>query len=516
MKKILFPMLLLATIALRAQTVNVELSKEFAFKEKGSSIYTSAVKVGDFFYDVDIDYKGMQFGYTAKLEKIKYGLTIHKYTSDMKDAGSVDIGSGKDFGPFPARMVVYNQALALVYYQAQDGNGIKLLMTVVDPVTLKEKVTKELYTINEKNVGIWSMGDVMSKNTLIIMPSLGDDKMLVCQSGNTDEMFTCVVNKNFEVERNTVTPINRKFTDMKLNNSFIDNTGNICLSYTYTLGKLNKRGIFVQTAAGKNAFVDYNDDKTWGSNVLFFHQVAKTGQLLVYANYYGDYLDEGLMTTSFNLGNFTFGKASYFAYPDDMREKMTKAGFGNRNKSTYTVRRIDFICNELEDGTIAFSGTPVFTETNTASFPGRSEAVSITYAGPVVNFFVKNDQFNVNVIYRSLRELAPAYIIAAPYKNSVVLIYNDGPKNINIKDATDYEGVKNPADLVLAAAVISADGTLVSKKQVSGNITGSNFFFTSFNKQVGDNSYIIPIGRSRVNMMRYYTELVQWGTVTIQ
>lgn len=513
MKKILIPLLLLASIALNAQTINLELSKEFTFKEKGSSIYTSVLKVGDFFYDVDVDYKGMQFAYTAKLEKVRYGITIHKYTTDMKEAGNYAIGSGKDYGPFPAKMIVYNQALVVVYYQVREGNGIQLLMTIIDPVTLKEKVTRELYNVSEKNVGLWSTYEVMNKNNLIITPSPNEDKLLICQSGNTNEMFTCVLNKSFEVEKSTITPLRGKLTDVKLNNSFIDNTGNIYLSYTYVVDKLNYRGIFAQNTAGKNAFVDYKGDKTWGSNVLFFHQSVKTGQLLLYANYYGDYLDEGLLTTSFNLNDFKFGKANYFAYSDDIKQKMSKAGYGAKNKSLYSVRRIDFICNELEDGTVAFSGTPIF-KVGDVSYSGKT--TTVIYAGPIVNFFVKNDNYTVNVIYRDIRELEPAGVIAAAYKNSLVLIYNDGPKNITIKDSTDYSSEKDASDLVLAAAVMSSNGALVSKKQISGDVIGSNYFYTSFNKQVANNRFIIPIGRERVNLARYYTEFVQWGTVTIQ
>ena len=514
MKKILFPCLLLAAIAMHAQNVTITLSKEFALKDPGSTLNESMYKLGDFFYMMELDYKGMQLAYTAKLEKIKYAIIVHKYDSEMKEVAKYTVGNGKEFGPFPGHMVIYDNQLVVFYYQVQEGHIIKLLMTAIDPGALAEQTTKELYNITEKNTGFFGMINSINNNSLKIWPSPEQGKLLLCQSGNTPEIFSCVINNKFDVVQSRTSVVKVKYPDFKVNNAYIDDNGNNYFSYTYTLDKVNKRGILAQTAGNKEAYVDFTSGNAlWEANVLSFHKSADNATLYVYANYYGDFLDEGLMVTTFNTPTLKFGKPDFYAYPQHVRERMKKMGFAEKQKGTITVRRVDFVCNDMEDGTLAFSGTPVFAVSGETS---KGYTISKTYTGPIINFFVKNSNYNIGIVYRSIPEADPAGVIVMPFKNNLLLIYNDGPKNINIKDTSDYDDVSKPSGLVLAKALVSANGEVLSKQQISDNPVGSNYFFTTYRQRLGANRYLIPIGRERVNMVRYFTEIVQWATIDIQ
>jgi len=102
------------------------------------------------------------------------------------------------------------------------------------------------------------------------------------------------------------------------------------------------------------------------------------------------------------------------------------------------------------------------------------------------------------------------------WKNNLVCIYNDREKNLQSNDARDVSSENNTGDLVLAEAVISSDGAVLSKKKIADKPQGGNSFFTGVPQRLSSTSYVIPLGRRRVNMMQYYTELTQWATLSIQ
>jgi len=90
---------------LHAQTVNVSFSKKFSLRDHALTEKDGGTfKVGDFFYTMETDYKGMQLAYTTKLDKIKYGINIFRFDGDMKELNKVALdGDGKTLGPFPPK-----------------------------------------------------------------------------------------------------------------------------------------------------------------------------------------------------------------------------------------------------------------------------------------------------------------------------------------------------------------------------------------------------------------------------
>ncbi|HVX52702.1 MAG TPA: hypothetical protein VHB48_21250 [Chitinophagaceae bacterium] len=513
MKKILFPLLLMAAIAIHAQTVNITLSKEFTLKDAGNKLAGHPVKMGGFFYQLEIKYKGAQLAYTAKLEKIKYSVIIHKLDVDMKELAHYTIGNGKEFGPFPARMVMYNNTLLVFYYQVQDEHVIKLLMTVVDPDAMQEKSASEVCSLTEKNTGFFKMLNSLENNFLQIKHSSDHNKLLLCQAGNTQQIFTCLINQQYQIVQPRTSTINNRLTNFALNTSFLDDNDNRYISYTYKAGKINKRGVLMQASGGKEEYVDFKTGNAlWDANTLSFHMGPDHLTVYIYANFYGDYFDEGLMLSTANISDFSFGQTRFFPYPQHIRQRLGTMGFGEKVKDSYTIRPIGYECYDMEDGSLAFSGTPIFYTSDMTSHG----TIVTTFGGPIINIFIMGNECKWGVIYRSIREEPASYFTAMPYHNKLLLLYNDGPKNINIRDTSDYKDIKKASDLVLAKAVVSNNGDILSKEQISSNHAGSNYYFTIFEQQVTQNEYIIPIGRVRFNLARYYTELVQYATIDIK
>jgi hypothetical protein len=47
------------------------------------------------------------------------------------------------------------------------------------------------------------------------------------------------------------------------------------------------------------------------------------------------------------------------------------------------------------------------------------------------------------------------------------------------------------------------------------HVIGRACYFTGYKQRLSDQSYLVPLGQDKVNMMRYYTELEQWATVEV-
>jgi len=513
MKKFLLPCFLLAVIFLHAQTATVSLSKEFVLKDRGLSNSTgSTYRFGDFFYSTEYVYKGMQFAYTAKLKNVTYGINLYKYTADMHEVEKLELGNGeKQYGPFAPKTVIFGNKILLFYYKAQEDGSIKLLFTAIDPETLTETNTKELYSMTEKNGGLFKMEGEVAANKLFLQASPDKTNLMVSQSGNTNQMFTCVINSNLEVISPSVLLL-KNLNAFHLQDYFIDNAGNKYFSYTYTLDKVNKRGVLVQNSKGKEAYLDFNTGQSqWEANMLSFYMSNDNSKLYVYANYYGDYMDEGVLLSTIDAEKLSFGTVQLFPYTDEIREKMNKLGFGSKNKGSITVNRVYYICNELEDGTLTFTGCPYFVRTLNYSHG----SITKSYDGPIINIFIKGGKCSFGILYRKQESSHASGLIVMPYKNSLVCIYCDSKKNIDFGDAEKVKSEDNPAKLVLVQAVLNSDGTVTDRQEIGGDATGSNYYFLDSYERTSKKSFVFPIGRERVNLMRYYTELVQWATLEI-
>jgi len=526
--------LFMAAFFAHAQTAAVTLSDKFEVKDRGlTSSSGTTCRLGDFFYCMQYDRKSTQFAIYPRLNDIKYGISFYRFTADMKELAKAALNKGKkDFGPFIPQAVILNNKLLLFYYRAQDDGSVKLLVTTIEPETLAETGTRELYNIPEKNVSSFKTDNAVAHNNLALVMSPDQKKLLVAQSGNTGEIFTCIINEKNEVVKPAVTTIKDNLQDLEVQNCFVDNDGNKCLGYSYTINKIYKRGVLVWDSKGKDVFLDFNTGhKEWEANKLSFHMSADNSALYVYANYYGDDMDEGVLLSTLNIAQLAYGPVQLFAYTGDIREKLYKMGFGVKNKDAYTVKRIDYTCTELEDGTLALTGYPSASSssmrmkpgvmnTNTIPANGMStpqyQTVYDDTAGPIVDVFLKGGQSKFGLLYRKQEVSEASGYIPIAWKNKLICIYCDSKKNLESGQDEKVKVVNRPADLVLAEAVIATDGTILSRGQIADTAIGSNYYYLDYNKQVTNTSYLIPVGRLRLNMARYYTEIVQWANVSVK
>src|SRR5450631_280564 len=137
MKSICLALFFLTSSLAQAQNATLQFSEKFSLRDRGLTEKDGATfKAGDFYYCTETDYKGMQFAYTSKLEKIKYGINIYKYDKDMKELQKFSLEGGAfTFGPFPPKSVLFRGKILLFYYNVQAKGAIQLLYSVLDPET---------------------------------------------------------------------------------------------------------------------------------------------------------------------------------------------------------------------------------------------------------------------------------------------------------------------------------------------------------------------------------------------
>jgi hypothetical protein len=522
MKQIFFVLTLFAFSIMHAQTVNVSFSKKFSLRDHALTQKDGGTfKVGDFFFTMETDYKGMQLAYTAKLDKIKYGINIFRFDGDMKELNKVALdGDGKTLGPFPPRGASFNGKLLFFYYKTQDNGSIQLLYSVVDPETMNASPAKELYTISERNVGIFKLEKAVLGNVLSLAISPDNSKLLVAQSGNTNEVFTVVFDKDLVTGKPVISRVKGDLEDFGIQQAHIDNDGNKYFTYGYTEDKHGKSGVLLQNTSGKEAWLTVRTmQDAQESGALFLHPSKDNTKMYLYGICVGEHLDEGVFLTTADAMKLKLGNPQVFAYPPDLREKLHKMDYADKDHGNLSVKRAYYLFNELEDGTVALTGYPIniVNRTRTEMIgmnAGRTTAVVDHFAGPIVNIFIKNGKCSFGVIYRNQEMTAASELIAIPYKDKLVCIYNDSPKSIGSDDLRVIDKKYDAGDLVLAAAVVGNDGVVVSRNKIADK-TGRACYFTGFKQRLSDQSYLVPLGQDKVNMMRYYTELEQWATVEV-
>ncbi|HLZ88000.1 MAG TPA: hypothetical protein VKQ52_12185, partial [Puia sp.] len=453
------------------------------------------------------------------LDKVKYGINLYKYDGRMKQLQQVGLqGSDKSFGPFPPRMTQFAGKLLIFYYQVADNGAIQLLYSAVDPESLDISAGKLLYSISEKNVGLFKLEKAVFGNKLRLCLSPDSSKLLVSQSGNTNEMFACTINADFSIEKPVVSKVKANMEDFVVESALIDGVGNRYFTYSFFEDKAKKNGVFVQNSSGKEGFLSFRANPDGGEPGKLSLQLSKDyGKAFVYGASSTEQLEEGVVLVTVDADGIKLGKPQLCSFPAELKDRLRKMDYTVKRHDPEVEKGVSYKSAILEDGTVVLTGFPEDHENHAPMIsPGQHFASSISrdYAGPIFNIFIKDGKSSLGVIYRNQR-LSPASIpIAIPYGNKLICIYTDSEKGIASDDPHTNDKVKDESDLVLAMAILNSDGTIISKKKLAAPVGSANFF-TMYMQQLNSRQFLIPLGRERVNLARYYSELEEWATLDI-
>jgi hypothetical protein len=335
--------------------------------------------------------------------------------------------------------------------------------------------------------------------------------LLVAQSGNIDELYTCIVNNKLEVESPVTSRVRPGLQDIEFTDGTIDRDGNRYLGYMYRVDKMTRSGVLLQKVGLKDSYLDLKGGQTiQGVENPRFHLSGDGLKIYLYATCFSDNMTCGFALATVDAGLQKIDAAHFFPFPLEVKEWMEKVGYSREtgmNGENYFTDAI----SELRDGTVVISGYPLVSTFNA----GVTRGTFVNYAGPIINGFIKNGEVHFAVIYRN-QETSPASgFVAVAADDKLVLLYNDGERNILSADATGSKRTISPLGLVLAQAVFDHDGKLISKSKIANKDRGLNFL-TSLTQRLSDNSFLIPVGQKTYNMLRYYVVTEQWANVNLR
>jgi hypothetical protein len=527
MKRIIFWLGVLSTSLLQAQNVSVSYSNRFTLRDKGlTQKEGQSFRIGDYYFCVETDYKAMQLAYTARLKKVKYDVNIYKFDSTMKQTEKVAIDGQWSLGPFPPAPLYFSGKLLVFYYKVSENGDIHLLFSAVDPETMTVSAAKELNVFSEKNTGMFNIGKSFNLNTLSIAVNADSTKLLVVQSGNTDEFSSTVINKDLSFGKPVISRVRGDLDDFKINALCMDVAGNKYLTYDYIEDRKRQHGLIIQRATGKVEWPELRlpDDVT-NAGLLWLRPSRDNSKVFVYGIAKGDMRMErevGVLAATVDVAKLRLSKVDFFPYPQTLRQNLRKMDYAEKHHGNLEVKNAFYVSNELEDGTLVLTGYPEDIERvesmstmNNAMNNAMTNAVTYVYAGPIINIFIKGGNANFGVIYRNQEMSNASMFIAAPYHNKLVCIYNDAEKSIATDDLRINGRKHDMKELVLAAAILNNDGTVISRKKVADK-QGHLIFFTEDQKPLATERYLIPLGQDKANMFRYFTEYEEWATVSIQ
>lgn len=513
---------LIISSALPAQDFNYSVTPSFKIKDDFDATF---LKIGDSYFMYEVDYGPMQLAYTAKLAKVRYGITIHRYDASMKELQKVSLDGGeKNLGPFVPYFFAFNGALNVLYYRYMENDVIKLYIAQLDADNLSVTKTTELFTFDQKNVGIFRMANALNSNDISATIS-PDRKTVLVVHKNTQMIHSFTVDESLDILKSTEIPT-PQVKSFSITSIFLDNSGTKYFAYDYVEDKENHRGFIVDNNSAKPKPYTYEMNAgEVAANSLSFAASKDGKTVYLYGNYYSDRLNEGIFLSTYNPANNKFGEPSLFAYPEDLKQRLLNLDFADKKKGSTTVRKTSYNFNMLDNGTIVLAGVPSYTETSQTvrtSSSGRMSTTSriLYHAGPVMAVFISpSHKASFTMIPRNLSESAavsPHESLYIPEKDSFIVLYTDKEKNvstdINEKPSTCSDG----HDLALIEATFDCNGKLLSRKKIADKPGDKNYFLMKDAVPLSKTSFLIPVGHLRVNLVKIFTQFEQLATVTMQ
>jgi hypothetical protein len=509
-------MFLCSVISLQAQQLKVD------FSSPGKDIkddVTSFHRYGQYIYSNKTIWGKMQFAFSATLKKVKYGVEVSKYDENLKVIKTLSLDNNeKDFGPFIPLVHYGENAIYVLYWKFTDDDKIKLYATKLNPDDLSITATKELMHYDQKNQGLFAgLTTVEETKTLYTVSKDGKNVWVVHTSPKL--ILGCVIDGDLNVVQNPEsTPV--KLEKLLVTGAYIGNDGNKVLAYRYdnpTNPEYFIRGLFFEPANKKGTFktITFPNGYSPGNLVL---QGSKNGmKLYLGGEYFGkDYFygGQGVLLGEIDFASQSISTPKFFPYTDQIKQRVLDLDFASKKKGeiVFTDHHLNYKINEMDNGTIVLSA-----DHKTGVFVGAGN-VEFYYNGPIMHAFIKRDgNVVMNLIPKKQVAGSATEFFNHIYQEKLICIYGDHIKFLEKEIPDKKIGlVRMPGGIVPVAVIYDSNGNLVSKKMLitEAKTIPGNVMIGDWSK-VEDNRFLMPIGKTKVNMVKYYSSVSQMCYVEV-
>jgi hypothetical protein len=431
----------------------------------------------------------MQLAYSMKLSGIRFGIKLVQFDAKMNQTKEVLFqGGNKDFGPIPASLKMVDGSLFLVYTQYEENERLmRYFAAPVDPASLQVGAAKEIFKIEQENYGLSKATMLVEEQVLTIKPDPDHSRLLFFWASTlTNQYYATVLDNKFNVlwsKKETVAVADR----LRKPSATIDNEGTIYVSYKYKIGKdeyacnmamLKKEGttktreIKVQEGSPFQVQLVSTPD---GRSVELLGTIEQLPERLV-----------GVYRQTYTIQDQKFGPMQETRFSDELLEGLDKYEWASTKARKFGTIPITMQALAFDDGGLSLVGEfRKYDQGEKGMFTHSGSILAVRFSGAkaVVSAIPK---YRVSTTYT----IGDSYK-AFPYKNDLLLFYNDHEKNLDVDLSGRCDRSDNYSKSVLVAAFIGADGKI--SRRVVADMTSDDFLPVGDQAiMAGNEGYIFP------------------------
>lgn len=503
MRPLLILLLLSFSIYGFSQTINATVETESLFRKH---IYFPEGEERIGFADGNNIIQVEVYGIKTKMYAMppRYGHAEHSLLIRKVDASGKELkinkleGGEKVFGPQSTIAVEFKNKLLLFYFRFLDKSRMELFQSEIDRNSLSLLNTKSIYQfpITKPN----SLNVNSMYKAFLIKESPDKSHLLVAAAGLNDQLFTAILDENLQTVHTKISNV-KGTENSQLDDVALANNGTIAAVFkkheNSTLYQSNQFKALCGWVLGpdKNELT-INFEKEAANGELFHPSllITKDGSKVVFGgDYNGQHRKGGIWLKEISITPLKENKIQCIPYSAELLVIMERMGFGDKRKGIIGMNATEYKLYELPNNQYLLGGSPEGLVSNVGS-NGRPNTYFFT--GPVIMAFLDQQmKATFTTIPRHNRYGRGRHSLFIPYKNKVIVLYNDMEKNINGPynpekvNQKDFGSVK---ELSLAAAIIGENRQFESRKVIADAI-GRMEIYEIFNPVwVSDKEIKIP------------------------
>lgn len=490
MKYLFFLLFITFSLNVVAQSVKSSFEQEPAYLLHTSDEYfkanTRGFRSGDNVIQVECTgFKHIQFAYTAKYSDQKHALIIRKADAQGKELAVNKLEDGdRNFGPIASESIEFGGHVLIFYFNYKDKDSMILNVSQVEPNTLKLVNTQQLLSYHQKNVGVFKLGKVLKRKT-IIKKSTDGTKLLALCHGESDELLTCVLNNDMTVLRKKTSTL-KDIEGLDISESVIDNAGNsvTVLADLLDAGTYFKadrpKSVLIQKANNTERLIELST-LSGGKELYNGHvQCSKTKNMIyLCGDYAGAVSRAGVWYAEIQADKFLLNNFKSTAYTPEFKKAIVESGFGGGKKDAAEPVGADLEVVELSNNNIALCGTFLLERQSLGGYSNGPNNILEHIAGPVFTIYVNNWKTPVFAsVHRWQYYDEGSKPIFISYDNKIVAVYNIYERNI--KEASGVAPVgKKGVDYGLVYALFNSDGKVEKQDRITPRDSKVYYYNTS-------------------------------------
>ncbi len=479
----------------------------------------------------------------TKLYDLKYAITVSKYDKNMNKIKDLVLENGeKTFGPLLPQMLLLNNKLCLVFFQSDNKTSFNLYIAPIDETTMAMGEKKKICTIQQENVGIFKAESVVNAGLVYFANSADNSKTLIACNASPNNILTFVIDNNLNILKQSA--LHTTTEGFEISSAVLTNDNVECM----VLDSEKDAKIICNSADGKKSEIKLNPSGNLtpfntrmnlsndGKSIYVFSTSAMIES--------DDKRCNGFLISRFDCSTLKLSKPQAYEFTPEFLETVYNKGAGYKHKREFFIHNFVPRLIEMDNGALAFIGCPEYISNKTSqsapNMNGQSHMVSTTTAetGCVFAFFPnsngktfeyafvpRNITFSIgqssgsgSIQVVSSPKFSTSYsgYTAAKSGDGIVIVYNDGRKNMEKADNDKIAETSSPKDIVLAEALINKDKKLEYRKQID-NGTGSKYTYYLGNTiPTSSSSVIFPIGKQGAGFNARKTYYTNWCFVDLK